>query len=72
MKVNLSCFVTLVDEDLRDYKDSNPYDLTDGQPIQDLIKRAGIDPEEVKIDFVNNRKVAIESAPIFCEAYYCR
>jgi hypothetical protein len=72
MKVNPKCFATLVDEDLCDYKDSNPYDLTDGQTIQDLIKRPGIDSEGVKIAFVNSRKVAFESAPIFGEAYYCR
>ena len=72
MKVNPKCFATLVDEDLCDYKDGNLQDLTDGQTIQDLIKRAGIDPEDVKIAFVNNRKAAFESATIFCEAYYGR
>ena len=61
MKVNLKCFATLVDEDSCDYKDSTPYDMTDGQTIQDLIKRAGIDPEEVKIAFVNSRKVALDT-----------
>ena len=61
MKVNLKCFANLVDEDSCDYKDSTPYDLSDGQTIQDLIKRAGLDPEEVKIAFVNNRKVDLDS-----------
>jgi molybdopterin converting factor small subunit len=61
MKVNLKCFANLVDEDSCDYKGSTPYDLPDGQTIQDLIKRAGIDPEEVKIAFVNSRKVELDT-----------
>ena len=65
MKVNLKCFANLVDEVSCDYKDSTPYDLSDGQTIQDLIKRAGLDPEEVKIAFVNNRKVDLDS--VLCD-----
>jgi molybdopterin converting factor small subunit len=61
MKVNLKCFANLVDEDSCDYKDSTPYDLTDGQTVQDLAKRAGIDPEQVKIAFVNSRTVALDT-----------
>jgi sulfur carrier protein ThiS len=57
MKVSLKCFANLFDEDSCDYKDSTPYDLPDGQTVQDLINRAGIDLEEVKIAFVNSRKV---------------
>ena len=61
MKVNLKCFAKLVDEDSCDYKDSTPYDLTDGQTIQDLIKRAGLASEDVKIAFVNSRKVELDT-----------
>jgi molybdopterin converting factor small subunit len=61
MKVNLKCFAKLVDEESCDYKDSTPYDLTDGQNIQDLIKRAGLASEDVKIAFVNSRKVELDT-----------
>ena len=61
MKVNLKCFATLVDEDACDYKDSTPYYLPDGQTIQDLIKNAGIASEDVKIAFVNSRKVELDT-----------
>ena len=61
MKVNLKCFAKLVDEESCDYKDSTPYELTDGQTIQDLIKHAGLAAEDVKIAFVNSRKVELDT-----------
>jgi molybdopterin converting factor small subunit len=61
MKVNLKCFSTLVDLDACDYKDSTPYDLTDGQTVQDLIDHAGIAREDVKIAFVNSRIVDLDA-----------
>ena len=61
MKVHLKCFASLVDEDSCDYKGSSAYDLTEGQTIQDLIKHAGVNPEEVKIAFVNSRRVELDT-----------
>jgi sulfur carrier protein ThiS len=61
MKVSLKCVANLVDEDSCDYKDSTPYDLPGGQTVQDLINRVGIDPEEVKVAFVNSRKVDVDT-----------
>ena len=60
MKVNLKCFSTLVDIDACDYKDSTPYELTDGQTVQDLIDRTGIASEDVKSAFVNSRIVDLD------------
>ena len=57
MKVNLKCFSTLVNADTCDYRDSTPYELDDGQSVEDLFGRAGIAKENVKIAFVNSRKV---------------
>ena len=57
MKVNLKCFSTLSNADTCDYKDSTPYELDDGQSVEDLVGRAGLAKENVKIAFVNNRKV---------------
>ena len=61
MRVYLKCFANLVDEGSCDYKDSTAYDLPDGQTVQDLIVCAGLDPEKVKIAFVNSRKVEIDT-----------
>ena len=57
MKVNLKCFSKLVNAETCDYRDSTPYDLDNGQSVEDLISRAGIAKEDVKIVFVNSRKV---------------
>jgi sulfur carrier protein ThiS len=61
MKVNLKCFSTLVNPDTCNYKDSTPYELNDGQTIQDLIESAGIAAEDVKIAIVNNRTVDFDT-----------
>ena len=55
MKVNLKCFSTLVSPDSCDYRDSTPYKLSEGQSVKDLVDRAGIAREDVKIAFVNSR-----------------
>lgn len=61
MKVDLKCFSTLVDSETCDYKDSTPYDLTEGQTVEDLFQRAGIAREDVKIAFVNSRIVDFDT-----------
>ena len=57
MKVALKCFSTLVNPETCDFKESTTYELDDGQTLQDLVERAGIDGDDVKIAFVNSRKV---------------
>jgi molybdopterin converting factor small subunit len=61
MKVNLKCFSTLVNPDSCDYRDSTAYNLSDGQTVEDLVQRAGIDRKDVKIAFVNNRIVDFDT-----------
>ena len=55
MKVELKCFSTLVNPETCDFKDSTSYELTEGQTVKDLMKRADIAQEDVKIIFVNSR-----------------
>ena len=57
MKVNLRCFSKLANQDGCDFNESTPYGLDDGQTVEDLVKRAGIAREDVKIAFVNSRIV---------------
>ena len=61
MKVDLKCFSKLASRDTCDYKDSTPYDLPDGQTVEDLVQLAGISREDVKIAFVNSRKVDFDA-----------
>ena len=60
MKVHLKCFSTLVNPDTCDFTDSTPYDMDDGQSVGHLVERAGIAKEDIKIAFVNNRKVNLD------------
>jgi sulfur carrier protein ThiS len=57
MQVHLKCFTTLVNPETCDFTKSTPYDLKDQQTVKDLIEKAGVDPSEVKVAFVNNRVV---------------
>ena len=61
MKINLKCFSKLADADACDYKNSTTYNLADGQTVEDLVQRAGIARQDVKIAFVNSRKAAFET-----------
>ncbi len=61
MKVNLKCFSKLVDPGTCEFSDSTAYDLDDGHTVKDLVARAGIDRQEVKIAFVNNRIVGLDA-----------
>lgn len=61
MIVKLKCFSTLVNPDSCDYKDSTAYNLSDGQTVEDLVQRAGIARQDVKIAFVNNRLVDFDT-----------
>ena len=61
MKVTLKCFSKLVDPDSCNYRKSTTYELDDGQTLQDLVDRAGVASEEVKIAFANSRKVDLDT-----------
>ena len=61
MKVTMKCFSTLVNQDSCDYKDSTSYDMADGQTVEDLVERAGITRDDVKIAFVNSRIVDFDT-----------
>jgi sulfur carrier protein ThiS len=61
MKVNLKCFSKLVNPDTCDFNESTTYDLDEGHTVKDLVQRAGIDGEDVKIAFVNSRIVDLDT-----------
>ena len=61
MKINLKCFSKLADPDTCDFRDSTEYELDDGQTVEALVERAGIDKKSVKIAFVNNKTVDLDT-----------
>jgi molybdopterin converting factor small subunit len=61
MKVNLKCFSSLVDPETCDFRDSTEYELNDGQTVEALVERAGIDKDSVKIAFLNNKTVDMDT-----------
>ena len=61
MKIHLKCFSTLVDPKSCNFNESTNYDLDEGQTVDDLIQRAGIAGEDVKIAFVNSRIVSFDT-----------
>ena len=61
MKVNLKCFSKLANAETCDYKGSTPYELGNGQSVEDLVSRAGFAKEDIKIVFVNSRKMDFDT-----------
>ena len=61
MKVQLKCFSKLVNPDTCDFRESTPYELEDGGTVGELAERAGVAREDVKIAFVNSRKVDLDA-----------
>ena len=61
MKVRVKCFSTLVTNEKCDYKNSTIYELDNGQTVEDLVHRTGVDRGKVKIALVNNRSVGLDT-----------
>ena len=61
MEVKLKCFSSLANSDTCDYRGSTTYSLADGQTVEDLVQRAGFARQDVKIAFVNSRKVDLDT-----------
>ena len=61
MRVNLKCFSKLADPDTCDFRDSTEYELNNGQTVEALVERAGIDKNSVKIAFLNNKIVDLDT-----------
>lgn len=61
MKVNIKCFSTLSDKDACNYMESTSYELAAGETVEDLVVRTGIGRKDVKIAFVNSRRVELDT-----------
>ena len=60
MKVQIKCFATLSKEEVCDYHDATTYELDEGATVAELAKKVDVDPEEVKIIFVNNKQAQMD------------
>ena len=61
MKVALRCFSKLADSDKCDHRVTTSYEMADGQTVHDLVNRAGISREDIKLAFVNSRIVDFDT-----------
>ena len=61
MKVNLKCFAKLVDVGSCNFDDGTVYTVKDGQTVEDLIEASGLLKEDVKLAFVNSKKVGFDT-----------
>ena len=59
MNIDVKCFSTLVNGDNCSFKESTTYKLEEGQTVEDLIARVGVDRKKVQVAFVNNRRVEL-------------
>ena len=60
MNVNVKCFATLSKEQVCDYHGATPYELSEWATVNELVGKLEIDPEEVKIIFVNHKEVELD------------
>ena len=61
MKVNLKCFSSLASENSCTYNTETTYHVNEGETVKELVSRAGVDREKVKLTFVNNRSVDFDT-----------
>ena len=61
MKVDLRCFSKLANQKTCNFNENTSYDVDNGHTVEDLVKRAGISREDVKIAFVNSRIVDLDT-----------
>lgn len=60
MNVNMKCFATLVDAGSCNFDDGTLYTLKEGQTVEDLIEASALHKEDIKIVFVNSKKVGFD------------
>jgi sulfur carrier protein ThiS len=61
MRISLKCFAKLSEANVCDFRDGDDREASEGETVRSLIKRLGFSPEEIKIVFVNGKKVDLET-----------
>jgi molybdopterin synthase sulfur carrier subunit len=61
MKISLKCFAKLSEANVCDFRDGDDREVSEGETVESLIKRLGFPLEDIKIVFVNGKKVDLET-----------
>lgn len=61
MKISLKCFAKLSEANVCDFRDGDDREVSEGETIRSLIKRLGFPLEDIKIVFVNGKKVDLDT-----------
>jgi len=62
MRVDLKCFANLVDPGTCDFRESTTYTMKENTTVKDLVRKAGLADQEIKIVFVNSNVVDMDTA----------
>jgi len=60
MKISLKCFAKLSEANVCDFRDGDDREVSEGETVRSLIKRLGFPLEDIKIVFVNGKKVDLD------------
>jgi sulfur-carrier protein len=61
MKISLKCFAKLSEANVCDFRDGDDREVSEGETVESLIKRLGFPLEDIKIVFVNGKKVDLDT-----------
>ena len=61
MKISLKCFAKLSEANVCDFRDGDDREISEGETVRSLIKRLGFPLEDIKIVFVNGKKVDLDT-----------
>ena len=61
MKISLKCFAKLSEANVCDFRDGDVREVSEGETVRSLIKRLGFPLEDIKIVFVNGKKVDLDT-----------
>jgi sulfur-carrier protein len=61
MKISLKCFAKLSEANVCDFRDGDDREVSEGETVRSLIKRLGFPLEDIKIVFVNGKKVDLDT-----------
>ena len=64
MKISLKCFAKLSEANVCDFRDGDDREVSEGETVRSLIKRLGFPLEDIKIVFVNGKKVDLDTVLI--------
>ena len=61
MKISLKCFAKLSEANVCDFRDGDDREVSEGETVRSLIKQLGFPLEDIKIVFVNGKKVDLDT-----------